>query len=88
MPTTIIDDDDRPLRRKEFAEYLTSKGYPISVATLASLVTRGGGPPFTYWGRLPIYSARLGIAWAKAKAGSPVTSTAEFRARHQPEAAA
>jgi hypothetical protein len=88
MPTIPPGDDDRPLRRQELADYLTSKGYRISAATLATLVTRGGGPPFSYWGRLPIYSPKDALTWAKARAGDPVTSTAEWRARNQPEAAA
>jgi hypothetical protein len=88
MPATMLDDDDRPLRRRELAEYLTSEGYPISAATLASLVTRGGGPPFTYWGRIPLYSPKSALIWAKARAGEPVTSTAEWRSRNQSGAAA
>jgi hypothetical protein len=81
-------DNDRPLRRHELAEFLTHAGYRISQATLSTLATRGGGPPMTYWGRLPLYDRSAALAWAKTRAGEPVTSTAEWRARHQSEAAA
>ncbi len=88
MTNTSTADNDRPLRRREVAEYLTRAGYRISEATLSTLATRGGGPPMTYWGRLPLYDRHAVLAWAKARAGDPVASTAERRARNQPDAAA
>jgi hypothetical protein len=67
-------------RRKQAAQALTERGYPISAAQLAKLACTGEGPEITYFGRYPIYRADTLFAWAEARSMPPVRSTAEHRA--------
>jgi hypothetical protein len=66
-------------RRKQAAQVLTERGYPISAAQLAKLACTGEGPEITYFGRYPIYPADKLFAWAEAKSTPPVRSTHERR---------
>ena len=66
-------------RRKQAAQALTERGYPISAAQLAKLACTGEGPEISYFGRYPIYPADKLFAWAEARSSSPVRSTAERR---------
>jgi hypothetical protein len=55
------------LTRAELAEFLTAKGYPISVSTLAklSMPSRGEGPPKAgFWGNRALYDPERALAWA------------------------
>jgi hypothetical protein len=74
---TIPADPDTLLRRAKNAEALTAAGYPTSPATLATLATRGGGPPYQLYGRIPLYRWGDSLAWAKARLSQPVRSSAE-----------
>jgi hypothetical protein len=65
------------LRRTELAVALTEQGFPIAPATLATMAVRGGGPPFQYFGRIPLYAWGHGLAWAKSRLSPPVASTSE-----------
>jgi hypothetical protein len=78
-------DDDTLLRREPFATELTQAGYPTAAATLASLATRGGGPPFRKYGKYPLYPWGPGLAWAKSRLGPMVRSTSEADAARSPE---
>src|SRR5262245_20007666 len=71
---------DTRLRRSEAADALTQAGYPITPGTLANLACRGGGPPFSKWGKNPMYTWGVTLDWAKARATPPRVSTAEHRA--------
>ncbi len=66
---------DVMLRRKDAAAALTSAGFPRATATLATEATRGGGPPFQLFGRVPLYRWGDCLAWAQAKLSPPRTST-------------
>lgn len=55
------------LRRPAAAKALTAAGYPIATATLATMATRGGGPPYDIFGRVARYSWSELIAWAEAR---------------------
>ncbi len=68
------------LRRAPFAAALTAAGFPTSPSTLATMATRGGGPPFEKWGRYPLYTWGPGLAWAQARLSKPVSSTSELEA--------
>ncbi|WP_420959315.1 hypothetical protein [Brucella sp. IR073] len=72
--------DDRPrLRRKDVPEYLRSKhGIDVSLTTLNTMATRGGGPAMQYNGRIPLYHKDDLDAWAKARLSKPVHSTSEL----------
>jgi hypothetical protein len=65
------------LRRSAFAKALTDAGFPIAPATLATKAVRGGGPPFRYFGRIPLYPWGEGLDWARGRLSKPVASTAE-----------
>lgn len=78
-------DPDTRLRREQGAAALTANGLPTSKATLSTLASRGGGPPFQKFGRYPIYTWRDLLAWAEARLSPPVTSTAELDAARPPD---
>ncbi len=68
--------NDRLLRRKEAARYLTEqRGLPISAQTLAKYATVGGGPAFRKFGRFPLYQVEDLDAWAHSRLGPPQRST-------------
>ena len=53
------------LRRSELADALTEEGFPIAASTLASMGSRGTGPPYDLWGRIPIYGWGPSLRWAQ-----------------------
>ena len=71
---------DSRLRRCEAADALTQAGFPITPGTLANLACQGGGPPFSKWGKIPIYIWGITLAWAKARATPMLANTAAHRA--------
>jgi hypothetical protein len=73
----IPDDPDARLTRDAAAEALTEAGFPVRKATLATLASRGGGPPFRKFGTRPIYRWGDLVAWANARLGPVVRSTSE-----------
>lgn len=73
-----MSDIEKPLRRAEAAEFLTSKGFPIAVSTLAKLATIGGGPIFRRYGRWPVYQAADLLDWARNRTSQAVHSTSEL----------
>ncbi len=66
------------LRRGELARALSERGFPISKATLETMATRGGGPPFRRFGRAVAYSLQDALAWAEGRMSPLVRSTAEL----------
>ncbi len=68
---------DTLLRRKQLAEALSVAGFPIAVATLSTIASRGGGPPFRLWSRTPLYRWGCALAWAEGRLSSPRSSTSE-----------
>ena len=78
--TVIPTDPNALLRRRPFAVALTTAGYPTTEATLATLATRGGGPPFQKFGKYPLYRWGLGLGWAEGRMTRLVHSTAELDA--------
>jgi hypothetical protein len=69
--------DGTMLSRRQLAEALTDEGLPITAATLATMATRGGGPPFQYWGPRVIYQWGPGLAWAKGRLSPSRYTTSE-----------
>jgi hypothetical protein len=65
------------LRRDATAEALTAAGFPVSPATLATKATRGGGPPFQRFGRVPLYRWGDCLEWAHSRLSAPMRSTSE-----------
>jgi len=77
MAPQIPEAPDALLRRKQTAEALTAKGYPTSEKTLATKATRGGGPPYRLFGRIPLYKWGEALAWAEARLSAPRHSSSE-----------
>ena len=70
-------DQQQFLGRVAAANFLAERGFPCTCATLATLVTRGGGPPFTKFGPRALYRPSDLIAWAERKLSAPRRSTSE-----------
>jgi hypothetical protein len=66
------------LRRRRCAEALTAHGFPVAEKTLATRVSRGGGPPYQKFGRLVLYRWGDALAWAEARLSPPVRSSSEL----------
>ena len=71
----MSNDDDRPLTRREAAQWLQEHGYPIQAATLAKRATIGGGPQYVKFGRRPLYSKQDLLTWARSRTTRPVRSS-------------
>lgn len=69
--------DDALLRRSELAPALTRLGYKIAHSTLSTMAVRGGGPPFRYFGKFPVYRWGDAVAWANGRLGKLISSTSE-----------
>ena len=65
------------LRRQQAAEALTAAGFPTSAATLATKASRGGGPTYRLFGRLPLYRWADALAWAEGRLSAPRSNTSE-----------
>ena len=77
MAQPIPESLDTLLRRSPTAQALTALGYPCSDKTLATKATRGGGPPYRLFGRVPLYRWGDAIAWAEGKMSAPRCSTSD-----------
>jgi hypothetical protein len=91
-PAAPIDPEAR-LDRKQTAAALTERGYKIAPATLATLASRGGGPPFSKFGPYASYRWGSSLSWAQERMSAPVNRASELAARskaiaHTTEAAA
>jgi hypothetical protein len=78
MATIIIPSDRKTkLTRKAAAAALSAAGYAVSRHTLATKPSRGGGPPFRRFGRVPLYSWGDCLDWADSRLSAPMRSTSE-----------
>jgi hypothetical protein len=59
------------LNRRDAADALTRAGFRVSSATLATKASRGGGPRFRLFGRVPLYRWDDLIAWAEGRMSEP-----------------
>ena len=87
MANPLPESPDVLLRRKATAEALTTLGFPTSDKTLATKATRGGGPPYRLFGRVPLVPLDRwadALAWAEAKLSPPLRSTSEADVQHAP----
>ncbi len=75
------------LTRRQCASALTELGYKHAPATLATKASRGGGPPFRRFGRIPLYRWGDALEWAQSRLSPPICSTAELDAARQREPA-
>lgn len=68
MRGSTIPSPDALLDRKSIAAALTAAGFDISAATLATMRSRGGGPPAYRWGgRLIRYRWGEALEWAQRR---------------------
>jgi hypothetical protein len=75
--TPVPEDPDTLLRRAKLAERLTERGFPVKAKTLATKASRGGGPPYELFGRIPLYRWGPALAWATGRLSKPIRSTSE-----------
>ena len=80
-PSGEIDPAAR-LTRAQAADALSRHGYKMAPATLATLATRGGGPPFARFGAHVQYVWADALAWAQRRTSKTVHSTSELPAVH------
>jgi hypothetical protein len=73
----VLGDPEALLQREALSDALKEKGYPVEKSTLATKASRGGGPPFRKFGRVPLYRWGDALEWAEAKLGPPQGSTSE-----------
>ena len=73
---TFIPNQPQLLTREQIASALTAAGFPISAKTLASRVSRGGGPPFQKFGHRALYRLDASLDWAHDQL-SPSVGTVE-----------
>jgi hypothetical protein len=64
-------DADDLLTRDQTAVALTAAGFPVRSATLASMGSRGNGPPFRSFGSRPLYRWGDALAWAESRMTTP-----------------
>lgn len=71
---------DALLRRKQLADALTERGLPVASASLATMASRGGGPPYQTFGRVAVYRWGPALEWAHGRLTAPRRSTSEAEA--------
>jgi hypothetical protein len=71
-------------RRDDTAARLKAIGFPVEATTLATMASRGGGPPFRLFGRVPLYRWGDVLSWAQGRLGLPCRSSAERDKPQQP----
>jgi len=67
-PGSSVDRDY--MTRRQLAEFLTARGFPISKSTLDKLAmpSRGEGPPAVgFWANRALYDPARALSWAKAR---------------------
>jgi hypothetical protein len=79
IPTSL----DALLRRKHISEALKESGFPVEITSLATMASRGGGPPFHSFGRIPLYRWGDALKWAQSRLSAPRSSTSEGDAVEQ-----
>ena len=78
MASAIPENLDTLLTRRATAEALSAAGFPVRSATLATKASRGGGPLFRRFGRIPLYRWGDSLDWAASRLTPPIRSTAEL----------
>jgi hypothetical protein len=63
------------LSRVVTAEALSEVGYVIKPKTLATMATRGGGPPYHKWSKIALYKWDDALQWAQARLSGPHSNT-------------
>lgn len=72
---------DQLMRRDETANYLRSHGLRTTTAGLATMATRGGGPPFLKIGKYSMYRVSDVNLWLSARCSGLLSSTSTLEGR-------
>jgi hypothetical protein len=85
MTTVEIENSNptrRRRRRKDAARYVRETyGVPCTEGHLAKLAVKGGGPPYEYYGRFPVYTDVDLDLWVESRMSEKVHSTAALPPR-------
>jgi hypothetical protein len=73
----IPENSNALLTRSKLADALSEAGFPVREATLATMATRGGGPPYRRFGSRVLYCWADALLWALARLSAPRRSTSE-----------
>ena len=65
------------LTRAQTGAGLRAEGYPVADKTLATLASRGGGPPYRRFGARVLYRWGDALDWARSRLSAPLHSTSE-----------
>jgi hypothetical protein len=69
---------DALLTRPKTGAGLREEGYPVADKTLATLASRGGGPPYRRFGSRVLYRWGDALDWARSRLSPPISSTSEL----------
>jgi hypothetical protein len=69
------------LTRRQLPGPLKACGFDVPHDTLATMASRGGGPPFRKFGKSAVYQWADVVAWVRETMGEPARTTSEHRAR-------
>ena len=84
MAASLSPDD--LLTRQAGAKALTDEGYRTSGSTLATMVSRGGGPRYQLYSGRAIYRWSELLAWAESRVTEPRCNSSEADARRVEQA--
>ena len=71
-------DPNTLLNSRDLAAALKNEGFKVAPATLATLASRGNGPAYQKFGRVPLYQWSAALAWARGRLSRPVHSSSEL----------
>jgi hypothetical protein len=74
---TAMPDLGALLSRHALSKALADRGFPVPLASLATMASRGGGPPFMRFGTRVLYRWADALAWAQGRLRGPMSSTSE-----------
>lgn len=74
--------ENTQLQRRDAAEFLRTRGFPVSARTLEKLACAGGGPPMKKWGRRVLYEPAALLAWANSRLSAELASTSAAEAEN------
>jgi hypothetical protein len=76
---------DSMFTRDKGAVALSDLGFPVTKATLATLASRGGGPPYRRFGKRALYRWADLVAWAEARCSASRSNTSQIDASLMPK---
>ena len=74
-------DSNSLMTREQTALALTNAGFPTKSKTLATMATRGGGPPYRLYSARALYCWGDVLEWAKSRLTPLMSSTSDNKKR-------